>query len=404
MARPRFTVAQLAKEADVDVDEILIALWDGDIDYVNAPASSLRSGDANRARRLVGIATRRELSSELYWKGLLKIDEPAFEALLAELNIQRTIGASRLSNKSISKLRSQARLRGVSSDPRINEPEPLKSSPAPTPFVWGEIVGRERDIRFLTTDEVRAIHVMLVEDFSEHSDPIIPSGERLGGLLESAVFRPYTGIGGVNKYPTPEMSTAALMHSLVHDHPFHNGNKRTALVAMLVCLDENGLTLTCYEDNLFKLVLRLAQHTFIPANQDHLADRETLALARWIKDNSRALEKGDRPIPFRRLRRILLRQECEIDLPHSSRIGISRLVRRKRGMLRRERTEVLITRMYYGDEGREVKKPVIGKIRRDLELDDLHGVDSASFYDDAPAAAGEFIINYRKTLQRLARL
>lgn len=403
MARQRFTVKQLAKEADIDVDEALIALWDGGIENVNGPASFLRSGDANMARRLVGIATRRELSSGRYWEGLLRLDEQAFDHLLMDLDIHTSVGVGRLSKKAINKLKSEARLRGVSPDPRIDEPKPSKPPPAPAPFDW-EIVGHERDIRFLTTDEVQAMHGMLVEDFSGHSDPIVPAGVRMGGLLESAVFRPHTGIGGVAKYPTPEMSAAALMHSLVHDHPFHNGNKRTALVAMLVCLDENGLTLTCHEDSLFKLVLRLAQHTFIPASQTHLADRETLALAKWIRDNSRLLEKGDRPVPFRRLSRILLRHGCEIDPPHSSKISISRLVQRKSGVLRRERTEVLRTRTFYGDEGREVKKPVISKIRRELELDDLHGIDSASFYDDAPAAAGEFIINYRKTLQRLARL
>lgn len=39
------------------------------------------------------------------------------------------------------------------------------------------------------------------------------------------------------------MAAAALLHSVVLNHPFFNGHMRTALVAMLVYLDENGVTM-----------------------------------------------------------------------------------------------------------------------------------------------------------------
>ena len=66
---------------------------------------------------------------------------------------------------------------------------------------------------------------------------------------------------------------------------------------------------------------------------------------------------------------------------------------------------LLSTLIAYDDEGRDVEKGTISKVRRELELDDLNGgIDSASFYDNAPDAADGFIAKYRKILYRLARL
>src|SRR5258708_1626270 len=74
---------------------------------------------------------------------------------------------------------------------------------------------------------VLVIHNQLVRDFAESGDPIDPPGIRdRGELLESALSRPQTSIGTTLKYPTIEMAAAALLHALVHNHPFHNGNKR----------------------------------------------------------------------------------------------------------------------------------------------------------------------------------
>src|SRR5207253_10205662 len=102
---------------------------------------------------------------------------------------------------------------------------------------------------------------------------------------------------------------------LVHDHPFNNGNKRTALVSMLVFLDENGLVITCDEDSLFKMLLQLAQHALVQGPREELSDRETLHVASWIASCARWLEKGDRALPWRRLRQILTSHGCEFEFP-----------------------------------------------------------------------------------------
>ena len=75
--------------------------------------------------------------------------------------------------------------------------------------------------------------------------------ERLGGLpglldanaLHGAVHRPSAGFGRVELFPTLFLKAAALAHGLATDHPFADGNKRTALLAAVLTLRLNGLRL-----------------------------------------------------------------------------------------------------------------------------------------------------------------
>jgi death on curing protein len=84
------------------------------------------------------------------------------------------------------------------------------------------------NVRFLTTDEVVAIHERLIEVFGG------PPGVRDRGLLESALFRPQTGY-----YDDIAAMAAALFESLLMNHPFVDGNKRVAFFATDVFLRLN---------------------------------------------------------------------------------------------------------------------------------------------------------------------
>ena len=116
MTRSRITVQQLASEAELDVDDVLITLWDNSID-VNSPSSAIPKRNANQARRVVGIATRREMSSPKFWKKALRLGDIEFELLLQQLAIPPDAAAAkRLTKKSINKLRAELRGRGIEFD------------------------------------------------------------------------------------------------------------------------------------------------------------------------------------------------------------------------------------------------------------------------------------------------
>src|SRR4030095_6384084 len=93
----------------------------------------------------------------------------------------------------------------------------------------------------LSTTEVRGIYYVVVRDFAESGDPVSPIGVKCSNTLESTVARQNTGYGEYQKYGTALLSAATLTYGICCNHPFHNGNKRTALVSMLCHLDRNNL-------------------------------------------------------------------------------------------------------------------------------------------------------------------
>ncbi|AOE43823.1 toxin [Gordonia phage Bantam] len=64
------------------------------------------------------------------------------------------------------------------------------------------------------------------------------------GLLQAAVARPRATAFGLDAYPTHWDKAASLMHSLARNHPFVDGNKRTAWASAGVFLHINGITPT----------------------------------------------------------------------------------------------------------------------------------------------------------------
>jgi death-on-curing protein len=84
-------------------------------------------------------------------------------------------------------------------------------------------------------------------------------GVRDINLLDGSVNSPYHTFGGQNLYPTIQAMAAHLTFSLIKNHPFLDGNKRTGVLAMLVFLDVNGIPVHCHNEELIKLGLGLAE-------------------------------------------------------------------------------------------------------------------------------------------------
>jgi death on curing protein len=86
---------------------------------------------------------------------------------------------------------------------------------------------------YLTTVEVLAMHTDQIERYGGSA------GVRDHGLLESALYRPQTGY-----YADLIEEAAALWESLSQNHPFVDGNKRTAFAGLYTFLAINGIELT----------------------------------------------------------------------------------------------------------------------------------------------------------------
>lgn len=80
-------------------------------------------------------------------------------------------------------------------------------------------------------------------------------GVRDVGLLKSALARPLASFGGKDLYPTVNLKAAAIVHSLLLNHPFVDGNKRTALAVMVYFLKNNGFKLKAGKKELVNFAL-----------------------------------------------------------------------------------------------------------------------------------------------------
>lgn len=118
---------------------------------------------------------------------------------------------------------------------------------------------------YLTPIEVLAIHADLIERYGGSM------GIRDRGLLEAALFRPQTGY-----YGDLIEEAAALWESLAQNHPFIDGNKRTAFAVMYTFLAINGTRLTADADETYRFISTLYEE------KDFSFER----LAAWLRENT----------------------------------------------------------------------------------------------------------------------
>jgi death-on-curing protein len=128
-------------------------------------------------------------------------------------------------------------------------------------------------VTHLTLEEVRAIHRLSIERFGGSS------GERDSGGLESAIAQPAAEYFGVLLHPSVAEQAAAYLFHLCQAHAFVDGNKRTAVYAMLTFLRLNGFAVRASNDDLFHLVVAVARGELEKAA---VAER----IAAWLTTNT----------------------------------------------------------------------------------------------------------------------
>ncbi len=121
---------------------------------------------------------------------------------------------------------------------------------------------------------VRAIHGRQI---AEHGGS---PGIRDAGLVESALAHPRHVWQYENGASVPRLA-AAYAYALTSDHPFTDGNKRVALVVLLLFLDLDGWQLEVPEEELYVHMLELAAGNISEAR-----------LASWLEDRCRVCDRG----------------------------------------------------------------------------------------------------------------
>lgn len=108
-------------------------------------------------------------------------------------------------------------------------------------------------MNYLSTEQVLFLHARLIKE----------TGGSLGvhdiGLLKAAIARPQSTFDGDDLYPDLISKAAALVHSLIENHPFIDGNKRVGITAAGLFLKLNGVHLIADSKELEEFTLTIAK-------------------------------------------------------------------------------------------------------------------------------------------------
>ena len=124
-------------------------------------------------------------------------------------------------------------------------------------------------MKYLTTEDVLLLHHLSIEKSGGSH------GLRDAGLLDAAVRRPQATFDGEDLYPTLFDKAGALCHSLIKNHAFVDGNKRTSLLSAMTFLELNGNVFTCSQEELVVFGLKIDNENISPEG-----------IASWFKSHS----------------------------------------------------------------------------------------------------------------------
>jgi death-on-curing protein len=122
----------------------------------------------------------------------------------------------------------------------------------------------------ITIDEVLHIHQTLINDFGGIH------GIRDISALESALARPFQTFDNKELYPSILEKAAALTESILINHPFMDGNKRTGYALLRLYLLSYGLDIIASSDNKYEFVINIASGTL-----------KYEGIVTWLKGNTK---------------------------------------------------------------------------------------------------------------------
>ncbi len=139
-----------------------------------------------------------------------------------------------------------------------------------------------REIRFLSVDDVLTLHAIAIED--QGGDPTL----RDRGLLESAIATPAQQFGGQYLHEDIPAMAAAYAFHICSNHPFIDGNKRAAAAAMIAFLSDNGWSFEATPDDAEAKILSLAagsldKSTFTAWAGNHMREKPKMELRDFFR-------------------------------------------------------------------------------------------------------------------------
>jgi death-on-curing protein len=254
-------------------------------------------------------------------------------------------------------------------------------------------------------------------------DPVEPRGIKNESLLESAVYRQYTGSGEWYKYDNCYSNCATLIYGVIKNHSFHNGNKRTGLLCLIKHLYINGYVLIPGKKHkeIYDFIISIADNKLIDFSikykeyrkhfkaekltkvQELTTDQEINFISFWIKKNSISKKLCLKSkVKVAKLKTILKSKGIQLE-KNGTKIKVFKEVDSKVIGIIKVGTKRVHEREYsLGNSLTEIEGATLKKLRRDFKLTLNDGVDNIHFYDDE-FFLDEEIKAYKKIIYRLSK-
>ena len=243
------------------------------------------------------------------------------------------------------------------------------------------------------------------------SDYFLKKGEtvRYGllnfGMLSSAVGRQYIEFEGKKKWDDDFQRIATLLYGLTMDHPFQDGNKRTALLSALWYLNKiNREVIQKTVPLLEALVVDIAAHGLDERGDfkrnRNIDDPEIIFIAEKLRSWTRKVDKRMYTITYNELNTRLKIYGYYLENPSGNHIGV---YKKKSGVFSLFRSDSKVGSIGFPGWKNQVGSGDLKKVLSMTQLDSNHGIDSAVFFKDATPSY-DLLQQYNAPLKRLKDL
>lgn len=256
----------------------------------------------------------------------------------------------------------------------------------------------------LSESDVLKAHYILSDFFLDKGEEV-----RFGilnyDMLASAVHRQYVEYAGVRKWNDPFHLMATLVFGLTKDHAFHDGNKRTALLCLLLGLNMNKRELNVKKSFLELLMVRIASNGLEEYKDfkrfKDTDDPEVNFIAQMIRNWTRARNTRLYTITFAELNTNLSKFNVFLDKPSGNMIDVFKEVEKSSLFSNQKKTiRKRICQIGFPGWKKQIGDHELKKLLAKVGLDAQHGYDSDVFFNGA-VPTYELLEEYKGPLERL---
>ena len=236
----------------------------------------------------------------------------------------------------------------------------------------------------LTCEDVVDAHYLICDHFLRIGEGIAGFGPRDFGLLSSAVARQLSSAGGVFVYSDFWDIASSLIFGLINDHPFHDGNKRTAFLSSVFFMMEHGYLPSNDIVQVEDFMVEIADFKGSHGRNMEIAEISPKFKTLFRKQDNRM----SYIVTFNELQSLLKAHNCVLREPSGNYINVYK-------------AEERVGQIGFPGWSREVSRNAISTVRKTTGLLPRNGFDAQVFFKGADPLS-VLIGLYEEPLKRLA--